>query len=404
MRILYIADGRSPIALNWISYFVKRGDEVHLATTFPAQPDLVLSSLTFVPLAFSSAKAGGGSGTRRGIWGAGLVGLRTKVRQWLGPLTIPSAGQQIRALIEQIQPDLVHAMRIPYEGMAAAAAMQGLAGIPLLISVWGNDFTLHARSSPWMASWTRQAMRRANALHSDCQRDVLLAREWGFGTERPVFVAPGNGGVNVSEFRPENAMEQDSVNKDQEEEWVINPRGVRAYVRNDVFFKAIPLVLAKRPKTRFVCLGMQGSVLAEQWVRNLGVSGRVELLPTLPRTQLPGLFRRCAVVVSPTTHDGTPNTLLEALACGCFPVAGDLVSIREWIEDGRNGLLVDPGDAQALAQAILLGLEDEEFRKQAQVENFKMIAERAEYGAVMGKAAEFYKQLALSKTASSRSQ
>ena len=146
----------------------------------------------------------------------------------------------------------------------------------------------------------------------------------------------GNGGIDVSMFKP-------AESGDQKQNWVVNPRGVRAYVRNDTFFKAIPLVLEKRPETRFVCLGMKGSDLAEDWVRKLRIARQVDLLPTLTRAELPDLFRRCQVVVSPTTHDGTPNTLLEAMACGCFPVAGDLESIREWIENGRNGLLVDPG-------------------------------------------------------------
>ncbi len=48
--------------------------------------------------------------------------LRTALRQWLGPLTLPGAARQLRLLIDQVQPDLVHAMRIPYEGMLAALA------------------------------------------------------------------------------------------------------------------------------------------------------------------------------------------------------------------------------------------------------------------------------------------
>lgn len=393
MRLLFIADGRSPIALNWIRYFVQRGDEVHLATTFPAQPDLALASLTFIPLAFSSTKVGGSTQKQGGIWGAGLVGIRTKIRHWLGPFSIPAAGRQIHDLVKHLQPDLVHAMRIPYEGMAATAGMEAIEGTPLLVSVWGNDFTLHARSSPWMAAWTRRAMHRASALHSDCLRDVRLARQWGLGPERSVFVGPGNGGIDVSMFKPAESGDQHSVFSDQKEDWVINPRGVRAYVRNDTFFKAIPLVLKKRPATRFVCLGMKGSDLAEDWVQKLGIASQVDLLPTLTRAELPDLFRRCQVVVSPTTHDGTPNTLLEAMACGCFPVAGDLESIREWIEDGRNGLLVDPGNPEELAMGIISGLEDEALRRRSRDENLNKILERAEYGAVMAKAEEFYKSL-----------
>ena len=92
----------------------------------------------------------------------------------------------------------------------------------------------------------------------------------------------------------------------------------------------------------------------------------MELLPPLPHScHGGGIFRSAAVLVSPSTHDGTPNTLLEGMACGCFPVAGDLESIREWITPGVNGLLVDPSDADALAEAILSALDQPELRAKA---------------------------------------
>src|SRR3989304_4436940 len=105
------------------------------------------------------------------------------------------------------------------------------------------------------------------------------------------------------------------------------------------------------------------------------------------------LFRRSRVVVSPTTHDGTPNTLLEAMACGCLPIAGDLESLREWITPGVNGLLVDPGDARALAGAILTALEQPELRRQAVSHNLNLIAERAEHSKVMAEAQRFYRSI-----------
>jgi glycosyltransferase involved in cell wall biosynthesis len=106
------------------------------------------------------------------------------------------------------------------------------------------------------------------------------------------------------------------------------------------------------------------------------------------------LFRRCQVAVSPSTHDGTPNTLLEAMACGCTPVAGDIESLREWINPGENGLLVDPRDPRLLAEAILRALRDPGLRLRAWEINTRLVAERAEYGRVMSEAERFYSSLA----------
>ena len=103
--------------------------------------------------------------------------------------------------------------------------------------------------------------------------------------------------------------------------------------------------------------------------------------------------RSAQIVVSPAIHDGTPNSLLEGMACGCFPIAGDLESIREWITPGQNGLLVDPNDPQAIADAILLGLERKDLRQDAAGFNANIIATRAEYGTNMKRVVEFYKEV-----------
>jgi glycosyltransferase involved in cell wall biosynthesis len=106
------------------------------------------------------------------------------------------------------------------------------------------------------------------------------------------------------------------------------------------------------------------------------------------------LYRQAQVVVSPSKHDGTPNTLLEAMACGCFPVAGDLESIREWITPGWNGLLVAPDDPGSLARAVVEGLGNAGLRIRAAEINQGLIRERASYSKVMASAAGFYGQVA----------
>lgn len=384
MRLLFVADGRSPIALNWIRHFVERGDDVFLASTFACRPPLPLSGMEIVPVAFSGMKTApeAGSARKNGGWGASTLKLRTALRQWLGPLTIFRASRQLRRFIEQVQPDLVHAMRIPYEGMLAADAA-GLA--PLVISVWGNDFTLHARATPLMRHYTEWSLKVADALHADCQRDIRLGKQMGFDPGRPTLVTPGNGGIRMDVFYPPQAPQTTPL--------VVNPRGFRAYVRNDTFFAAIPLVLEKRPDARFACASMAGVKEAVETVARLRLESAVELLPARPHAQMGELFRAAQVVVSPSIHDGTPNTLLEAMACGCLPVAGDLDSIREWIQPAENGLLVDPGDPHALAQAILRGLNDSALRRQAAEKNAALIAERAEYARNMARVVEFYKKL-----------
>lgn len=417
MKVLFVVDARSPIAVNWIRHFAQtplvsisplrkragqseRGDEIFIASTFACSLDFPVKRLVTIPVAFSELKK---QTQRPGAASARSLNLRTVIRQWFGPLTIRGAAKRLRAFIDETKPDLIHAMRIPYEGMIAADALSGLDTSEnttlrqaqrdarstrpprLIVSTWGNDFTLHASSSPLMKHYARQTMQAAYAIHADCHRDIRLAIEWGFDSSKPTLVAPGNGGVRTDIFYPPAKLVEEPI--------ILNPRGFRPYVRNDTFFKAIPLVLAKHPNAKFICTGMANEQQARKWISELGIAGSVELLDLLPPTQMAEIYRRAQILVSPSVHDGTPNTLLEGMACGCFPVAGDLESIREWITPNENGLLFDSADYQSIASAIISAIENKNLRGKAAGLNQEIIAARAEYDQNIQRAEEFYKEI-----------
>jgi colanic acid/amylovoran biosynthesis glycosyltransferase len=76
------------------------------------------------------------------------------------------------------------------------------------------------------------------------------------------------------------------------------------------------------------------------------------------------IFALPSVVASDGDRDGIPVTLIEVMAMG-LPVVSTFVSgIPELVQDGRTGLLVSPGDAMALADALLTLLRDEGLRRQ----------------------------------------
>src|SRR5215510_13138551 len=99
MKLLFVADARSPIATNWIRHFAQRGDEVHIASTFQCSVDFPINSLEIIPVAFSSVKK---SSQRPGTASARTLGLRTAIRHWFGPLTIRRAAQRLGEYIQRI--------------------------------------------------------------------------------------------------------------------------------------------------------------------------------------------------------------------------------------------------------------------------------------------------------------
>jgi glycosyltransferase involved in cell wall biosynthesis len=388
MHILLVADGRSAITAGWLRMLHRLDTRVSLVSTFPCDPPEFADLVSVLPVGFSSF-AGGQVRLSdvSTVAGQADISLKRRVigafrpaflsaRAWLAPLALRKFQEKFNQIVADLQPDLVHALRIPFEGMLAAGTP---AEIPFIVSIWGNDLTLHARTSPLIASHTRRTLERADGLLADAHRDARLAKEWGLGVEVPTLVVPGNGGLDlkrIMEIKKRNDLPFDLP---PNRPLVINPRGFRpGSVHQDTFFKSIPLILERVPDAFFVCTAMQGQTVADNWVRKLGIQDHVLLLPYLPQEQLWQIYAQSKVYVSLSSHDGTPNTFLEALACGCFPVVGDIESLREWLIDGENGLLVDPRDPAAAAAAVIRALSDESLLGSAKQKNIEMIRQRAD--------------------------
>lgn len=407
MHVLIVADGRSPITRRWLQGMLERGITASLISSFPCEPpdfgaDLPgLETFAVLPVAFSRLATGSaGRMDKPGTPAASAIrrlvrrfrSLALSGRYLLGPLSVQNAAVEFGARIADARPDLVHALRIPYEGMLASHTP---AQYPLIVSIWGNDLTLHARGSRQMGALTVRCLRRAQGLMADARRDLRLARQWGFSPDAPALVVPGSGGLRLQDIKNAAASVADLIGEiPADRPLIVNPRGFRpGSVRNDTFFQAIPRILERFPNALFACPSMAGQAEATGWVEQLGIAENVRLLPTLPQPRLWNLFHRAQVFVSPSAHDGTPNSLLEGMACGCFPVAGDIESLREWIVAGINGLLVDPADPAVLAEAVCLALENPARRAQAASYNAGLIACRADSGKVMEQVEAFYGEI-----------
>jgi len=393
-HILFVADGRSPTARSWISHVQSLNYATSLISTYPCQPVENLENFEVLPIAFSRFSQGTVQGQtfRQKSTLKNLRDRLTPILQFfryrLGPLTIFLQVNKFQDLVESIQPDLVHALRIPYEGMLASFTPETL---PLLVSTWGNDLTLHANKGWLMAQLTRRCLKRANGLISDTQRDAGLAMDWGLRPNQPKLVTVGSGGLDLEVIQSAQGFSPPEYGIPENAAWVVNPRGLRpGSVHQDVFFEAIPHVHQKYPSTCFLCPNLQGVKQAQDWLQKFSLDQRTFLLPKLPQGQLWSLFKQSKIFVSPSSHDGTPNTLLEAMACGCFPIVGDIESMREWIEDGENGFLVDPRNPRALADEICKTLDQPQIVAEVAKKNLIIIEERATLRKTLPRIDQFY--------------
>ncbi len=101
------------------------------------------------------------------------------------------------------------------------------------------------------------------------------------------------------------------------------------------------------PGTRFVIIGVHAHLLGE--VRAMAPPN-VEVVPFVEQADLLAWYRRAAVYCQPSFTEGLPNSLCEAMLCGCVPVGTRVGGIPTAI--GETGTLVAYGDAAGLAAAL----------------------------------------------------
>ncbi len=97
----------------------------------------------------------------------------------------------------------------------------------------------------------------------------------------------------------------------------------------------------------------------KQQAADANLSGKVKFLGAVHHSEVPRLLRDANVFVLPCRvlsdgdRDGIPVSVMEAMAAGVCVVTGDLPAVRELVEHEKSGLLIPPGDAKALAEALV---------------------------------------------------
>jgi glycosyltransferase involved in cell wall biosynthesis len=143
--------------------------------------------------------------------------------------------------------------------------------------------------------------------------------------------------------------------------WLDRDKGVLDLVR------AIPAVLRSVPEASFVIAGrgIPGGESPEsimELARSLHVAHALRVPGWVEGSRKDSLLRESDVFVLPSYCEALPVGLLEAMACGVPVVTTRVGGIPDVVEDGVNGLLVEPGQPQALARALIAMLTDDALR------------------------------------------
>jgi glycosyltransferase involved in cell wall biosynthesis len=96
----------------------------------------------------------------------------------------------------------------------------------------------------------------------------------------------------------------------------------------------------------------------EQQVADLGLTDRVTFLGLVPHEQLPAVYQAADIFVLPSTNEGMPNVVLEAIASGLAVVGTMVPGMPELVEEGHSGFLVPIGEWEGFARPLRLLLTD----------------------------------------------
>jgi glycosyltransferase involved in cell wall biosynthesis len=123
--------------------------------------------------------------------------------------------------------------------------------------------------------------------------------------------------------------------------------------------KAFSLAYRQSPELVLVFCG-RGEMEPElrTMSQELGLSGRVFFTGPIPHLDLPPYYAMCDVLAVPSTYENLGLSPLEAMSTGRPVVASDTGGLPEVVEDMKTGLLVPPGDPQAMAEALLTIVHD----------------------------------------------
>jgi glycosyltransferase involved in cell wall biosynthesis len=129
----------------------------------------------------------------------------------------------------------------------------------------------------------------------------------------------------------------------------------------------------------------------EALAQRLGVSDRVRFLGR--REDVPDLLATCDVFALPSLYEGSSLAVLEAMAAGIPIVSSAIGGTDELIEDGRSGLLVPPGDDQALAAALRRALGEPELRAEMAARARERVEEGLTREQMAGRVMDVYREL-----------
>lgn len=251
--------------------------------------------------------------------------------------------------------DVLHAFWPLPHGLLGLAAKRA-SGVPLVSTFFGVELTWMERDLPFLAPVLRRIVRGSDAVTAISTYTADRLRRQVPGADPAII--PFGATVEPGDDLPAVARDADAPFELLFVGRLVERKGVHLLLE----------ALAVLEPGRRVLLHVLGDgperAPLEARAAELGVGGRVRFHGFVSREALEARMAACDCFVLPAVVDAKGDTeglgvvLLEAMAYGRPTIASAAGGIVDIVRDGRNGFLVPPGDAAALADAVRRMMDD----------------------------------------------
>lgn len=287
----------------------------------------------------------------------------------------------LRMVLRSIKPDILHAHYLTSYGLLGA-----LSGFhPLIVTTWGTDLLVTPKKSFIYRVLLRYTLKKADLITDVAPFMNQELLKFGADPER-ILTSPM--GVDTRIFQ----QEQIKFNKK-----LTSVLSMRALIKNsnvETIIKAMHILKRSNLEVKLI-IANAGRLEKKlrMLVKDLELNDVIQFTGPIEHSQTVKYFTSADIYVSITSSDGASVALLEAMACGAFPIVSDIPANREWIKNGENGFLIPLDDSHSLAEKITLAACDQGLREKAAHLNWQIINDKAKLEKNMVPLEEKYKFL-----------
>ena len=286
-----------------------------------------------------------------------------KLYHFIRPYLEVTENEALEACIKNVQPDLVQSFEMQSCSYPIAKTMLQFPKIKWLYNCWGNDI-FYYQNLPSHKTNLNQVLSRIDYMTADCKRDGVLALQNGF---KGTFLGaiPTGGGYDLSFF--------ENFKKPFIDRKIIIVKGYHhLFGRALNVIKALEAIQDDLQQFSVVVFGAHKVV--EEYVNHKKLPFQVYDRHGLKQEEVLKLMGQSAIYVGNNISDGMPNTLLEAMIMGAFPIQSNPGgATSEIINESNNGFLIhNPEDIQEIKKLILKAIQNQDWIKSATLENYSI--------------------------------